>query len=93
MMKYFAVLLMLKDEEKNKQVRPAHLAFLAEMRAQKKVFMQGRFADGSGGMVIYAGESLEQVEEWAKQDPYITEGARDLEIHEWEMMTDAQIEW
>lgn len=92
-MKYFAVILKMKDEEKNKQVRPAHLEFLADMRAQKKVFMQGRFTDGSGGMVIYAGESLEQVEEWARQDPYVVEGARHFEIHEWEMLTDANIDW
>ncbi|HLQ98605.1 MAG TPA: hypothetical protein VK135_07950 [Candidatus Dormibacteraeota bacterium] len=37
---------------------------------------------------MYQGESLEQVDEWASQDPYVTKGARGYEIHEWDMKTD-----
>lgn len=91
-MKYFAVFLTMKDEEKSSVHRPEHLDFLTEMRAQKKVLMNGRFMDGAGGLIIYVGESLEQVEGWVKEDPYIATGAREYRIHEWEMVTDVTFE-
>lgn len=47
--------------------------------------MNGRFTDGAGGLVIYKGASLEQVEELVNTDPYIINGARKYEIHEWDM--------
>lgn len=84
-MKYFAVFLPMKDEEKSRQHRPAHLEFLAQKREAKHAVMFGRFVDGAGGLVIYQGESLEQVESWVKEDPYIVSGARDYDIHEWEI--------
>lgn len=91
-MKYFAVLLPLKDAEKSKKARPEHLEFLKKMREEKKVLMNGRFTDGSGGLVIYVGENVKQVESWVKEDPYIKIGARSYEIQEWEMVTDANIQ-
>lgn len=91
-MKYFAVFLTMKDEEKNKVYRPEHLDFLKEMRAQKKVLMNGRFLDGAGGLIIYVGESMEQVEAWVQEDPYVEKGAREYKIHEWEMVTDVTFE-
>ncbi|MFD1706815.1 YciI family protein [Siminovitchia sediminis] len=87
-MKYFAVLLPMKDEEKSKEFRPAHLEFLARMKKEKKVVMFGRFADGAGGLVIYQGESLEDIESWVKQDPYVMNEARYYEIHEWDMVSE-----
>ncbi|MBM7715264.1 YciI family protein [Siminovitchia sp. FSL H7-0308] len=84
-MKYFAVFLPMKDEEKSRENRPAHLEFLARKREEKKAVMFGRFVDGTGGLVIYQGESLEQVESWVKEDPYVITGARHYEIHEWEI--------
>ncbi|MGM8213289.1 YciI family protein [Virgibacillus sp. W0430] len=90
-MKYFAVILPLKDEEKSKTYRPKHLDFLEKMRQEKKVLMNGRFVDGTGGLVIYIGENIEQVEAWVKEDPFIVHGARDYNIHEWDMVTDATI--
>lgn len=87
-MKYFAVLLPMKDEEKSKTYRSEHLDFLSKLRSEKIILMNGRFADGAGGLVIYRGNSLEEVEEIVKKDPYIVHGARDYEIHEWEMVSD-----
>lgn len=91
-MKYFAVFLPLKDAKKSQETRPEHLAFLKQMREEKKVLMNGRFTDGSGGLVIYVAEDQNQVEAWVKEDPYIKSGARSYEIHEWEMVTDAHIQ-
>jgi uncharacterized protein YciI len=84
-MKYFAVFLPMKDEEKSRIFRPQHLAHLEKMKNEGRIFANGRFADGAGGLVIYKAESYEEAESYAKQDPYVIEGARGCEIHEWEL--------
>ena len=84
-MKYFAAFLPMRDSHKSKQVRPQHLEFLGCQVREGKIFAKGRFADGAGGLVIYQGESLDEVKNIAESDPYITSGARGLEIHEWEI--------
>lgn len=84
-MSYYAVFLPLKDEEKSKHYRPDHLEFLTQQAEKGNVFAKGKFTDGTGGLVIYMAESYEAVEQLIKHDPYIMNGARDYEIHEWEM--------
>lgn len=84
-MKYFAVFLPMKNEQKSKDFRARHLEFLAKGRDEGRILMNGRFTDGAGGLVIYKGASLEQVEELVNTDPYIINGARKYEIHEWDM--------
>lgn len=85
-MKYFAVLLPMADVEKSKLYRSEHLEFLDQRRKEGKIFVNGRFLDGSGGLVIYQVHSLEEVEEIVKQDPYVLHGAREYRIHEWDMI-------
>lgn len=82
-MRYFAAILRVLDQEKNVSLRPQHLAFLKEHEAQGRIFARGPFADGSGGLVIYQGPSLEAANELAERDPYVAQGARHLELHEW----------
>jgi len=84
-MKYFAAILRLLDQEKNLRLRPQHLDFLNEQAAEGRIFARGPFADGSGGLVIYVAASLEGARELAERDPYISQGARQLELHEWLM--------
>jgi uncharacterized protein len=83
-MKYFAALLRMKDLEKNTSFRQQHLDFLTQKDGEGKIFARGRFADG-GGLVIYMASSFEEAEQIAKSDPYVTSGARTLELFEWEM--------
>ncbi|MUK90194.1 hypothetical protein GMD78_17620 [Ornithinibacillus sp. L9] len=84
-MKYFAVFLPMKDEEKSKTYRQDHLDYLAKKAEEGAVFAKGRFTDGAGGLIIYMADSMEKAEELAKNDPYVVQGARGYEIHEWEM--------
>jgi uncharacterized protein len=84
-MNYFAVLLPMKDEEKSRTYRPDHLYYLQQLLEAGNIFAKGRFVDGTGGLVIYHAESLEEAEEIVKKDPYVVNGARGYEIHEWEM--------
>ncbi|AQU80148.1 MULTISPECIES: YciI family protein [Planococcus] len=83
-MRYFAVLLPMKDANKSQEFRAQHLAFLAAQRNSGQVVVNGKFVDGSGGLVIYRAESFANCEALVKADPYIVEGARKYEIFEWE---------
>ncbi|MFC0331551.1 NAD(P)-binding domain-containing protein [Paenibacillus sepulcri] len=84
--KYFAVFLPMLDADKSVQYRPDHLQFLDDCRAAGKLHANGRFVDGAGGLVIYRAGNFEEVEQWVKQDPYIVNGARSYEIHEWDIV-------
>lgn len=83
-MKTFAVFLRMADEEKSDRYRLEHLAFLEKMRTAGHVRVNGRFSDGSGGLVIYQAASFSDCEALVREDPYIRQGARYSEIHEWE---------
>lgn len=78
----------MKDEEKSRKYRPQHLDFLETMRQEKKVLMNGRFTDGAGGLIIYRANSLDEAIDMAEQDPYIHVGAREYEIHEWDLVSE-----
>lgn len=90
-MKYFAAFLPMLDKEKSDFYRQAHLDYLRKMGAEGKIFAKGRFADGAGGLVIYVGESLEEVQPYVENDPYVIHKARGFEIHEWEMSLDSNV--
>jgi len=84
--KYFAAFLPMLDEKKSQALRPHHLDHLASAFQQGRIFAYGRFVDGSGGLIIYKANSLEEATKLAQGDPYVANGARGLEIHEWEMV-------
>lgn len=82
MIKYVAILHMEKPEL-NQEFRTAHLEYLKELEQQGKIFAKGPFTDGTGGMVIYLADSFKEAQELAGQDPYVIQGVRRLELHEW----------
>jgi len=86
-MKYFAAFLKMKDEAKSTEHRQAHLDFVEDMVEKDHLFSYGRLTDGSGGLLIYQANSLEQATKLASADPYIVFGARELSIHEWAMQS------
>lgn len=90
-MKYFAVFLPMLDEQKSKDYRDEHLKFLEDLREKDIIIMNGRFTDGAGGLVIYKGTDEDEIESRVKQDPYIVNGARYYEMHEWEMVSNYEI--
>lgn len=83
-MKFFAVLLPVLDVQKSNQFRGQHLEFLEKMRNEGHVIANGKFTDGSGGLVIYKAASYEECESFVKQDPFVRESARRYEIFEWD---------
>lgn len=82
MIKYVAILHMEKPEL-NQEFRTAHLEYLKELEQQGKIFAKGPFTGGTGGMVIYLADSFKEAQELAGQDPYVIQGVRRLELHEW----------
>ena len=84
-MKYFAAFLMMKDTEKNATYHSQHIDFLTQNEKAGKIFARGRFNDNSGGMIIYIAPSFEEAEKLAQSDPLVVNGARTLEMHEWNM--------
>lgn len=86
-MNYFAVFLPMLSAKKSEDHRQEHLDFLTQQESEGRVFAKGPFLDGSGGLVIYKGESVEEIQRIVIQDPYVKIGARGYEIHEWAMKT------
>ncbi|MDF2714770.1 MAG: 2-hydroxy-3-oxopropionate reductase [Paenibacillus sp.] len=84
--RYYAALLPMRDEEKSRIHRSEHLAYLEEMRRAGRIFVNGRFVDGAGGLVIYKASSLEEARAMVENDPYVRHGARSCEIHEWDLV-------
>jgi uncharacterized protein YciI len=85
-MKYFAVMLPMKDQELSARYRQDHLDYLEARRLEGKIFANGRFSDGWGGLVIYKTETLEEAQQLANNDPFVLTGARNVEVHEWEIV-------
>ena len=82
---FAAATLLMKDPELSRQHRPAHLAYLAALKAEGKVWANGPFGDGAGGLVIYRAPSLEEARALAEADPLVRTGARSLSLHAWEI--------
>ena len=61
----------------------AHLDYMRELHGRGKLIMGGSFADGSGGLVIVAAESIKEVEEILSSDPAIVRSILAATIKEW----------
>lgn len=84
-MKYFAAFLKMKDTEKNKSYRQQHIDFLTLQEKAGNIFARGRFSEGKGGLIIYISPSFDEALKMAESDPYVSLGARTLEVFEWDM--------
>ena len=84
-MKYFAAVQSVWDAGKIAAARQAHVEYLDRMVAEGMIHLKGRFPDGSGGLTIYRAETLEEARSVAEADPYVSCGARRLDLHEWDM--------
>ena len=53
---------------------PAHRAYVGSLLAAGKLAFGGPFADGSGGLLVYEADSLEQAQALRDQDPFALAG-------------------
>ena len=72
------------DRERLTPFREAHHSFMARLKAEGKLRMAGRFADGRGGMYILIADGLSEAMALAGSDPYHANGLREFELREWE---------
>ncbi|MNI17527.1 molybdopterin biosynthesis protein MoeB [compost metagenome] len=82
-MKYYAVLMLALNQELAPGYLQDHLAFLEQLRLEGKVSGNGRLVDGPGGLILFRGNSLEEVKELVEQDPLVILKLRRYEIYEW----------
>jgi uncharacterized protein YciI len=67
---------------KRKIHRPAHLAKLEALAAQRKVVLAGPLMDGAGSLIVISAESQAEAEALAKDDPYTVNGVFErVEVH------------
>lgn len=67
------------------EVGEAHQAFLAGLRQQGKLLMNGPFGDKTGGAYVLQADDLAQATAIADHDPLHVEGCSDLTIWEWDV--------
>ena len=61
------------------QTRPAHLEFLNEEIAARRLLLAGRQEDGSGGVLVTADISVEEADDMIARDPYTRAGVANYE--------------
>ncbi|MCS4537868.1 MAG: YciI family protein [Thaumarchaeota archaeon] len=64
--------------------RSSHLDYIGALHKKGKIFAAGRFLDGTGGMIIASGESMEEAEKIARNDPYVVKKIRNYTIKPWD---------
>ena len=83
-MTFAAIVTFGPDLSRIPEVRPAHRAYLAELRDAGKLALSGPFGDLRGGMTIFEAESAADVDHILKNDPYTAAGIfASWEIRPW----------
>ena len=73
----------LKGKPVKDQPLKAHAEYVLALHDRGKLTMGGPLADGSGGLVIFAAESIEEVEVILSSDPAIVSGILAATVKEW----------
>ncbi len=73
----------LKGKPLKDQPLKTHADYLLGLDNRGKLLMGGPFADGSGGLVVFAAEDMEEVEKMLSSDPAIASGTLVASVKEW----------
>ncbi|TBL70914.1 YciI family protein [Paenibacillus thalictri] len=79
----FAVLVTELDNSKRDQYFQDHMQYLDRLREQGIVLANGKFADGSLGLILFRAESQQVVEDLVNQSPFAVHGVRQFDVKEW----------
>ena len=67
---------------KRKLHRPAHLARMEQLDAQRRVVLAGPLTDGAGSLIVIAADSQAEAEAFVRDDPYMVHGVfHRVEVH------------
>ncbi|WP_167858899.1 YciI family protein [Paenibacillus cymbidii] len=82
-MSYFVVFVTEADNSKKEQYFADHMKYLDDLREQGAIIANGKFVDGSLGLIIFRGESQAEVELIVSRSPFAIHGVREFKVHEW----------
>jgi rhodanese-related sulfurtransferase/uncharacterized protein YciI len=86
-MAYYAVWMKPANQELAPVYLEAHIEYLSQLRLEGKVSGNGRLLNGpaGGGLVIYRGNSIEEVQALIEKDPFVVHGVRAYEFYHWDV--------
>ncbi|MFE4107533.1 YciI family protein [Almyronema epifaneia] len=62
---------------------PAHIEYVRKLINQGHEARTGYWLERGGGMLLFQADSLEQANQIVQQDPLITNGCVEYELHQW----------
>ncbi|HUZ02384.1 MAG TPA: YciI family protein [Thermomicrobiaceae bacterium] len=68
-MKYAAVI-QYGNQDRIAEVRPAHRAYLTQLKDQGKLWASGPFTDDSGALIVYEAADEDEVRRIIEDDPF-----------------------
>lgn len=76
------------DQAARLAARPAHREAMATLREQGKVLVGGPWADGTGALIVFLVNSVEEAKSLVAADPYFsTRGVEVVALREWDGVT------
>lgn len=86
-MKFVNIISYVSDAEKIEAVRPLHRHYAKQLSDRGKIVMAGPFRDGSGALMVYEAETVQEAEAFALNDPFFKDGVWSrYEIHPWDIL-------
>lgn len=65
------------------EIREQHVKYLEKLRDEGKILANGRFLDGSGGLVLVPDCTEDEIRQLIEADPYYKEKVSDYTVKEW----------
>jgi len=73
-MKFAAIIQYSQDKAKIAEARPAHRAYLTELRDRGSLAVAGPFTDDSGALIVYEAASADEAKKLIEDDPFRKHG-------------------
>ena len=71
-----------EGEARRKIHRPAHLAKMEPLDQQGRILLAGPLTDKTGSLIVIEAETLEEAQQFAREDPYTVNGVFErVEVH------------
>ena len=69
------------------KARPLHREYLTGLQSRDKLVISGPFVDDTGGLLVYEGDSVEEVDKMIREDPFAIHGVFvSWEIRPWNVV-------
>ena len=75
-------------EQPSQELLKKHRNFLKNKGEEGKLLMAGRFSDGTGSLLIWKSDKLDEIKRIAMSDPYYLEGLTSFILKPWNLTWD-----